>query len=73
MRERGDVKQALSIPPEQREAAEVLRWRFERLLEVGYDRVTASSIAERLEIDLHLAMRLVANGCAPETAVAILV
>jgi hypothetical protein len=58
---------------EQRETAEVLRWRFERLLETGYDSVTASSIAGRMEIDLHLAMRLVRDGCPPQTALRILV
>ena len=68
------MKQALSRPSAQhRGAAEVVRWRFERLVETGYDSATASSIAERVEIDLHLAMRLVRDGCPPKTALRILV
>lgn len=67
------MRPALSIPPQQRDAEEVLRWRFERLLDAGYDVATASALAKRVEIDLHLAVRLVSNGCPPETAVSILV
>jgi hypothetical protein len=67
------MKQALSRTSEQhRDGIEVLRWRFERLVETGYDSVTASSIAKCVEIDLHLAVRLVRNGCPPETALRIL-
>lgn len=65
--------QALSIQSQRRDAAEVLSWRFERLLDAGYDAPTASALAKRVEIDLHLAVRLVRNGCPPETAVSILV
>ena len=67
------MKQALFSPMARRDASEVLRWRFERLLDAGYDRETASALANRVEIDLHLAVRLVGNGCPPETAVSILV
>jgi hypothetical protein len=56
-----------------RQAPEVLRWRLERLIDAGYPAATASSLAERVEIDLHLAIRLVRNGCPPATAVRILV
>lgn len=67
------MKQALSRTSEQdRDGVEVLRWRFERLVETGYDSATASSIANCVEIDLHLAVRLVRNGCPPETALRIL-
>jgi hypothetical protein len=67
------VKQALFSPMARRDASEVLRWRFERLLDAGYDPETASALANRVEIDLHLAVRLVSNGCPPDTAVSILV
>jgi hypothetical protein len=67
------VISALSSPLHRRDSAEVLRWRFERLLDAGYDAPTASALAKRVEIDLHLAVRLVSNGCPPETAVSILV
>jgi hypothetical protein len=56
-----------------REAPEVLRWRWEQLLDAGYDVAAASYLAKRVEIDLHLAMRLVHDGCPPETALRILV
>jgi hypothetical protein len=67
------VKHALSSQLYRRDAEEVLRWRFERLLDAGYDAATASALAKRVEIDLHLAVRLVRNGCPPGTAVSILV
>lgn len=56
-----------------RQAPEVLRWRLERLIDAGYNPATAASLAERVEIDLHLAVRLVRNGCPPATAVRILI
>ena len=67
------MKQALFIFSPRRDAPEVLSWRFERLLDAGYDPETASALAKRVEIDLHLAVRLVSNGCPPDTAVSILV
>jgi hypothetical protein len=67
------VKQALSSSLNRRDAEEVLHWRFERLLDAGYDAATASALAKRVEIDLHLAVRLVRDGCPPDTAVSILV
>jgi hypothetical protein len=56
-----------------RQAPEVLRWRLERLIDAGYPAATASALAERVDIDLHLAIRLIRNGCPPATAVRILV
>jgi hypothetical protein len=50
-----------------------VRWRFEELLDAGYDAATAAALARRVEIDLHLAVRLVRNGCPPDTAVSILI
>lgn len=68
------MRQTLSKASEHdRKGVEVLRWRFERLVEVGYDSATASSIAKHVEIDLHLAVRLVEEGCPPRTALRILV
>jgi hypothetical protein len=67
------VNQALSTPVElQRGAAEVVHWRFERLLEAGYESETASWLAKHVDIDLHLAVRLVQDGCPPDTALSIL-
>jgi hypothetical protein len=56
-----------------REAPEVLRWRWEQLLDAGYDTQSASYLAKLVEVDLHLAVRLVHNGCPPDTALRILV
>jgi hypothetical protein len=66
------VAQTLSTQLD-REAPEVLRWRWEQLLDAGYDATTASYLAKRVEIDLHVAVRLVHDGCPPETALQILV
>lgn len=66
------MKQTASILSHRRDAPEVLRWRFEQLLGAGYDAETAVALARRVEIDLHLAVRLLRNGCPLETAVSIL-
>lgn len=55
------------------EAAEVIRWRFDRLIGAGYDAENASILAGRIQIDLHAAVDLVQRGCPPETAVRILI
>ncbi len=55
-----------------REAANVRRWRFDCLVEAGYDRATAKLVAERVEIDLHAAVDLIRRGCPPRTAIRIL-
>ena len=47
-------------------------WRFEQLLQAGYDRRAASRLASRRDVDLHAATELVTNGCAVETALRIL-
>lgn len=53
------------------ERSKVEGWRLHILMEAGYP----LSLAERLaasEADLHRAVELVVQGCAPETAAAIL-
>ena len=53
------------------ERAKVEGWRLHVLIEAGYP----LSLAERLagsEADLHRAVELIAVGCSPETAAAIL-
>jgi len=67
------VRQTPSVLSLRRDAPEVVRWRFEELLDAGYDAATAAALARRVEIDLHLAVRLVRNGCPPDTAVSILI
>ncbi len=54
------------------ERAKVESWRLHVLIEAGYP----LSLAERLagsEADLHRAVELVRQGCAPETAAEILI
>jgi hypothetical protein len=58
----------------QREAAfeEILDWRFEQLMRVGYDRDQALVVSRRLDVDLHQAVDLIRNGCSRELALLIL-
>jgi hypothetical protein len=50
----------------------VIGWRRHELRRAGYDRRQASKLAAKLEVDLHQAVELVKRGCAPATAVQIL-
>jgi hypothetical protein len=54
------------------EAERVLDWRREELERAGYEIAAARTLAERTDVDLHLAVALVRDGCPPETAVRIL-
>jgi predicted Zn-dependent protease len=54
------------------EAENILRWRFRMLSDAGYDACAAARLASAVEIDLHQACDLVANGCSPVTALRIL-
>jgi hypothetical protein len=49
----------------------VLRWRFEALVQAGYDAGNALILASHVEVDLHQAADLLARGCPPETAMRI--
>lgn len=57
---------------EETEAVEVLRWRFDVLIRVGFDIEQAAVVAANVEIDLHAAESLMARGCPPDLAVRIL-
>jgi hypothetical protein len=60
------------IEPEGGERSKVESWRLHVLMEAGYP----CPLAERLagsEADLHRAVELVGQGCAPETAAEILI
>jgi hypothetical protein len=52
---------------------DIVYWRLEQLLLAGYNSEQAYELAARREVDLHLALRLLRDGCAPELALAILV
>ena len=54
------------------EAENVLRWRFEELVRVGYDAGEAMILASHVEVDLHHAAEIVTRGCPPATAMRIL-
>ena len=46
------------------EAERIERWRAEELERAGYDPVDAGELAARHDVDLHLAVDLVSQGCA---------
>ncbi len=54
------------------EAERVLAWRLEELERAGYDRASAWEVAERRDLDLHVAVALARAGCPAETALKIL-
>jgi hypothetical protein len=54
------------------ETERVVLWREEELERVGYERTLARDLAERMYVDLHLAMDLLRRGCPADTAVRIL-
>jgi hypothetical protein len=53
------------------ERSKVESWRLHVLMEAGYPLPLAERVAAS-EADLHIAVELVRNGCAPETAAEIL-
>jgi hypothetical protein len=54
------------------DAERILVWRFESLVDSGYDPDRALVLATRVHIDLHEATGLVRRGCPPGTAMRIL-
>lgn len=50
----------------------VRRWRVDQLYEAGYPQPAAEELADRPDIDLHVAVDLLRHGCTPETALRIL-
>jgi hypothetical protein len=51
---------------------EVVRWRCEQLVALGFADALAVSIAQNSHYDLHALIELVERGCRPELAVRIL-
>lgn len=62
----------LGLGPITEEEERVFEWRFEELARAGYADEVALVLALDRDVDLHLALELLARGCAPETAVRIL-
>jgi hypothetical protein len=50
----------------------IVAWRREQLSRVGYSDFDAEMLALRKDVDLHVAVDLVARGCPPPLAVEIL-
>jgi hypothetical protein len=57
---------------EDTELERVEAWRAEELERAGYSPVAAAKIAARHDVDLHLAIDLVRQGCPHEVALSIL-
>jgi hypothetical protein len=55
------------------EQERVEHWRAEELVRAGFDPSDAIALAARHDIDLHLAIELVEQGCPHETAIDILI
>lgn len=62
----------IDFPRELDEELRVVLWRTATLSSAGYDDEAALNLAVRNDVDLHLATRLLARGCPPETALRIL-
>ena len=54
------------------ESERIERWRAEELERAGYEPGAAAKIAVRSDIDLHLAVDLLARGCPQDLALRIL-
>ena len=57
---------------EDTELDKIERWRTEELERAGYGTRAAERLATRHDIDLHLAVGLLEQGCSPELAIKIL-
>ena len=64
------VSQRLNEDEDERE--KVQRWRLHVLVGAGYERTLAEMMAAEGDVDIHRAVKLVADGCQHETAVRIL-
>jgi hypothetical protein len=54
------------------ELERIEQWRAQELERAGYPRHDAARLAERHDVDLHLAIDLISRGCPPQVAVDIL-
>lgn len=57
---------------EDTELEKIERWRAEELGRAGYGTRAAGRLAARHDVDLHLAVELLDQGCSPELAIKIL-
>jgi len=64
-----ELEQELALSEDER----VILWRVDMLERAGYDDEAAVTLALRRDVDLHLAVELVARGCPHATALRILI
>jgi hypothetical protein len=64
---------AAQLEEQQVTADEVIGWRFEQLVEAGYQPRKARILARHRDVDLHQAVELVERGCPHELALSILI
>jgi hypothetical protein len=61
----------LVATPESTDTEELIRvlvWRFKQLCRSGFELELATTIAARMDVDLHAAIDLVEQGCPPDVA-----
>jgi hypothetical protein len=63
---------AAELTTQETEQERIERWRSEELQRAGYEPAAAALLAMRPDVDLHYAIDLLRNGCAPELALQIL-
>ena len=62
-----------AVETEVRDETELVEaWRAEQLEMAGYGAVAAAELAMRQDVDLHIAIKLVARGCPADLAFKIL-
>ena len=66
------MEQALTQRPRSSEAERVLNWRFDVFELAGFNPVAALALANSSQVDLHVAVGLLRNGCPEDTALRIL-
>jgi hypothetical protein len=54
------------------EIERIERWRAEELERAGFSAQDAATLAQRHDVDLHLAVDMLRSGCEPQLALAIL-
>jgi len=59
--------------PKQLERRAIVAWRLQVLLRAGYSWDSSTLLATSPEVDLHVALELLARGCTESTALRILV
>ena len=66
------MNQCMATKEREATSRRVVGWRFEELRRAGYGERDALELADRSDVDLHLAVELIRRGCPLETALRIL-